>query len=417
MNNFLSDADKQLYLCGDRSAVMSELQDHLETKKEFFQDIGYDESASRQKADEAMGDGEVIGQRLNALHAPNKTKDALIITAISAVNILIPIILGIPSGENTFLRPFLASVLTLVLNMLFTALAIKLKSVKYSVLLLIYSLVMMHISASKLAYPFCNLMLAENNSEHLQIRYYALRAAIDVFIILLMAAPNLYNIYYCIKIKRMKNTKKQNNSAKSIMVFCLIFSVLCAVLSFPCYILSQSITDEQKAIHTEFVEWISETEKTFDCDQTQELKSYIENCRYEFEKGGPGEYNYCRGNWLINVYINETGYSASVSTLVLNSSQDYLFADWNKEDELISYLGDDEVSGTTGAAPGSTKAEIHRKMSEINYSGFSYTCNAEESTYTYDWYMDSYLYGIFGYSSYEFYFNDNICTGYDLVLD
>ena len=74
MKDFLKSAEDQLKSAEDRKAVMLELKEHLELKKEFFESIGYDTETSEEKANEAMGSGEIIGQRLSEIHRRKNKK-------------------------------------------------------------------------------------------------------------------------------------------------------------------------------------------------------------------------------------------------------------------------------------------------------------------------------------------------------
>lgn len=417
MDDFLEKVENQLSCCTDSAAVMAELQDHVQTKTEFFEDIGYDGQASFEKANEAMGDGEITGQRLKALHLPDYRKINLISFVIAGCNIVIPFIAGIPAGNNTFTRPFFSAALMLIVNLLFTAYAIKVKCRQYSFLLTVFTLVTMHVSATKLVYPICNLLLtySTQNTDGL---YKFVRGILVIIILLILVYPNAYNIYYCRRTERLKNTKKQNEFTKKLTVFCVTFSVICGISACPLYYLNKSLNEKQTEIYNEFLDFTLGIEENFSCEDTAELKDYLNSCRYGFVLGDNTESRITEGNWQMTVGINETGYYISIKETVYNSSQAYIFNTYEKDDALIQYLGDDQYSGKTGAAVGSTKSEIHEKMKEINYCAYEYDCSSESTYCYYQWYDNSYLYGIFGYSCYYFYLDgDGICTDYELVLD
>jgi hypothetical protein len=50
-----------------KEAVKNELFDHLDEKERFFGEIGYDENASSDKTDEAMGDADLVGEQLDSI--------------------------------------------------------------------------------------------------------------------------------------------------------------------------------------------------------------------------------------------------------------------------------------------------------------------------------------------------------------
>ena len=138
MNDFLRSAEEQLKFNKDKSSVMAELGDHVETKREFFESIGYDEEASEEKANEAMGSGEIIGQRLDMIHRSNEKIEKLLFTGVLVINIALNFI-EIQIGDNGFLPPFLMALLALVSNFLFTAAAMRFKSTKASAALIVCS--------------------------------------------------------------------------------------------------------------------------------------------------------------------------------------------------------------------------------------------------------------------------------------
>lgn len=427
MNNFLNDAQNQLRVCMDKQTVMTELDDHLQTKKEFFEDLGYDEQSSFEKANEAMGDGEIVGQRLNVLHTPKYKQINLWCFIIAVCNIVFPFIVGIPSGEDIFIRPFFSAVLILIINFAFTAFALKVKNRKFSVLILIFSLITMHVSLTKLTYPICNLLLSADHIENIDGIYQHVKIVLTIILLLLLIFPNIYNIYYCNQINNMKNTKKQNVFAKKLIAFCIVLAVIFAALSYPFYYINRHIANTQDEIHREFIDFALEIDDNFDYTNTKELITYLDNCENDFvrfDEDDEWTRTCCiyKGNWEMRIYVNayddDCGYYIYISPLLVNSSQSYLFANYESEDKLIRYLGDDEVEGKTGLAVGSTKSEIRKKMNEINSAEFRYYCDADDNSYYYLWYLDSYLYGIFGQSDYEFHFdNDDNCISYGLTLD
>lgn len=61
MNNFLKQAKEQLTSCENPEEILAELNDHIEENKKYYEDIGYFGDDCIEKANEAMGDGEIIG--------------------------------------------------------------------------------------------------------------------------------------------------------------------------------------------------------------------------------------------------------------------------------------------------------------------------------------------------------------------
>lgn len=264
-------------------------------------------------------------------------------------------------------------------------------------------------------------MLLKNGcSEDLEGVYLLLKSAIVFALLVFLLFPNVYNLYYCRRIRQLRNTKKQNAFTKKLMALCVAFSVICAALSVPFYFLNKDFCNKQDSIRAEFVDFILEAEKNFDYSQTEELCSYLETSEYEFEiteYKDRLEFSLDKGNWQMDfiVYLNN-GYYASVASVILNSSQSYLFTAYEKEKNLLSCLGGEELN-PTNSAKGLTKAEIREHMNEIHSASFAYKCTEEENSYYYQWYENSFLYGIFGYSTYDFIFEDNICINYAVMLN
>lgn len=65
---FLKTATAKIYNFNQKQKIKAELIDHIETKKEFFMEIGYNEAASEEKAITEMGDAEEISNDLSKLY-------------------------------------------------------------------------------------------------------------------------------------------------------------------------------------------------------------------------------------------------------------------------------------------------------------------------------------------------------------
>ncbi len=57
-----------------------ELFDHLDEKEQYWEAIGYDESASTEKAETAMGDADITGERLEGIKKPSRIIQAICIS-------------------------------------------------------------------------------------------------------------------------------------------------------------------------------------------------------------------------------------------------------------------------------------------------------------------------------------------------
>ena len=73
-----------------KEAVKSELYDHLDEKERFFSEIGYDENASADKTDEAMGDADIVGEQLDSV-GKHIFKSKIFLNVFSCVSLILTI--------------------------------------------------------------------------------------------------------------------------------------------------------------------------------------------------------------------------------------------------------------------------------------------------------------------------------------
>lgn len=435
MDNFLEQARKQLTSCENPEEILAELNDHIDENKKYFEDIGYFGDACTEKVNEAMGDGEIIGQRLNEQNRKRNIKiQILIAVLIIVINYALSVYFALPSYENTFVRPFFTGIVILIIDYAFTIFAIKLKSKLMSFVLALMCFLTLHLSATKLSYPMTNIILAKNNGFGIFYVYNLISLAGTAIILLSVFLPNIYNIYYCNRIKNLKNTRKQYYFTKKICTALFVFSIITAISAYPLFALNQSLVKRQQETRDEFVEFVYDVSTRFDGAQISEIENFLRNCDYEFfETGNQDDKNSCwliyyKGNWSITASLNydDETYSLYMQNLIYNSSQPYLFfGDYEQESRILEQIGSDEFDSENGPCIGMTRDELHSKMQETNFCQF-YCSNcigdyAPENTsfYSrYDWYLDNHLYSIFGHDSYAFFYDENDkCISYDLTLD
>ena len=435
MDNFLEQARNQLTSCENPEEILAELNDHIEENKKYYEDIGYFGDDCIEKANEAMGDGEIIGQRLNEQNRKRNIKiQILIAVLIMVINYALSVYFALPSYENTFVCPFFTGIVILIIDYVFTIFAIKLKSKLMSFVLALMCFLTLHLSATKLSYPMTNIILAKNNGFGIFYVYNLISLAGTAIILLSVFLPNIYNIYYCNRIKNLKNTRKQYYFTKKICTALFVFSIITAISAYPLFALNQSLVKRQQETRDEFVEFVYDVSTRFDGAQISEIENFLRNCDYEFfETGNQDDENSCwliyyKGNWSITASLNydDETYSLYMQNLIYNSSQPYLFfGDYEQENRIMEQIGSDEFDSENGPCIGMTRDELHSKMQKTNFCQF-YCSNcideyAPENTsfYSrYDWYLDNHLYSIFGHDSYEFFYDENDkCINYDLTLD
>lgn len=345
MNDFLRSAEEQLKFNKDKSSVMAELEDHVETKQSFFKSIGYGEATSAEKANEAMGNGEIVGQRLNQIHSRMRKTAVYLIASSVIANIALNAAILLADNSD-YSIPFAAALFILLCNLAFTYAAMKFKSLWLSAALLTFSCAAVWLSSPYLAYPLCNLIISDYGDDLSKI-YSLSGIVISVCLSALTFLPNAFNIYHCGQMKRLKNTKKQNRIAATLRNACFIIGVLIFVLSFPYYAMNNSLCEEQARIRDEFMDFAFEAVNEYDFKDKDELEEFLENSKYDFDFIGipwdhdpvnePLKYTYvCRkGNWkMVFVFQNEDykpiyssiqkGVSIKISSILFNVSQRYL---------------------------------------------------------------------------------------------
>lgn len=414
MKDFLQSAEEQLKLNKDKSSVMAELGDHVETKKEFFEGIGYDENASTEKANEAMGSGEIVGQRLNQVHSRN-TYTKLDIIFIIIINTA-AVFTAFPVDKNTFFFPFAIASLVIADNLIFTAIAIKLKTIGLSATLIAVSCSLIWTTMAELAYPLCNLIINRIHfTGNVYTAYYFFRYLITAVIVAMIVLPNAFNIYHCRQMRQLKNTKKQNIVAGNLRNTCVIAAAFCLVASFSYYAMNEGLCKEQSAVRDELIDFVFEAQSKFNYDETDELCAYLENSEYDFEElirykedltdVYDTAYICNKGNWqIIFTFYNDPanlGYSAHVGSILKNSSEKYLFTRYEKENALLETFGDLIPAFDKDDNSNNKLTEIAEELSieeikniitgSVNITTFSVEKYEVYSVYNYYWLTVDYL--------------------------
>ena len=441
MKDFLKSAEEQLKFNKDKHLVLAELGDHVETKTEFFESIGYDKLASAEKANEAMGNGEIVGQRLNQIHFSKRMSVLLPIFGVIFVNIFLN--LAPPPNGSTFFLPFVSTLFILIYNLFGTALAIKRKLKGLSITLIAVACTLMWITMAELTYPLCNLIISRIHfTENFYTAYYFFRFLITAVLIAVIAVPNAYNIYHCGQMRQLRNTKKQNTIAGNLRNFCVIAAVFCIVAAFPYYAMNDRLCEEQAEVRDELIDFVFEIQSEFNYDDTEELSNYLENCEYDFkrwtrymediEEISDTAFIYEKGNWELIIWFDnnsiDEGYSADLRGIIKNCSEKYLCTTEEKENALIEILGDtrglddEELATLPNSAIGASAEDIKNKMSGFNITSFSIDKYAVYTVFDYYWIKADELYLYNTYDSfydngYQFKFDEkNACDWYRLSI-
>ena len=432
MNDFLRSAEEQLKLNKDKASVMAELEDHVETKRSFFKSIGYDENTGAEKANEAMGNGEIIGQRLNQIHRSNRLLSAILFMLLVAVNSLIKNN-AFAEDEDFFLHTFLWALLTLVVDLCVTAVAAKRKDKETSLFLIFFSFAPLLARNFILAQPLCNLIFLNVNNDANNTVYYNYNffsIAITIFLSLPIVVPNIFNIYHCKQIKKLSNTRKHNEISRFVRNACIIVSIISIVLSVPFYAMNNIICQKQAELRSTLFDFALDITDKFDYGEWDGLAEYLKNCEYDFEFNEYNiiqdesnevsyrieKYTYRKGDWFITFTFDEKetadGYRVEVNHQIDNLSIEYLYLTNESQRELREKLGDpieedDDVTGISAQ-------EIRTIMSGFNLTGISIEKQMDGTVYTYEWLMPFYA-NRKDFSRYNFQFNcesNGICYQY-----
>lgn len=433
MKDFLQSAEEQLVLNKDKNSIITELHDHVETKIEFFESIGYDEYSSTEKANEAMGNGEIVGLRLNQIHHLNR--ESVLLAYLGTIALNIALLFSRPTNESTFFFPFAAALIILIFNFLATAVALKRKMIGLSVTLIAISCTLMWGSMAELAYPLCNLIISRVHfTGNNYTAYCFFRYLISAVIIAMILLPNAYNIYHCRQMRQLKNTKKQNSIAGNWINVCLIAAVLCLVASLPYYVMNDRLCKEQSAVRDELIDFVFDTVNKFGADELNELTEYLESSEYGFERSKIPDSNVytfecTKGNWWIifDYYqVSEPEYHVALRSVMKNPSEKYLFTTHEKALDLrvalgepifFDYSDDNSENDDSPHKPEDLSAEeLKDIMNGVNISSFFIEKHTTYSEYSYYWLTVDYLTASTENeytNSYTFICDaDNVCTRY-----
>ena len=432
MSKFLYSVGEQLKSNKNRIVILRELEDHVETKREFFESIGYDQKTSAEKANEAMGDGEIVGQRLNTIHRSNRLLSAILFMLLVAVNSMI--------RDNTFaedndffLHTFLWALLTLVVDLCITVVAAKRKDKETSLCLIFFSFFPLLARNFILAEPLCNLIFLNINNDTFNSIYYHYNFFCIVITIILsipIIVPNIFNIYHCKQIKELTNTKKHNKISRAMRNSCIIIAIISIVLSVPFYAMNNLICQKQAELRDSLFDFALDTTDKFDNNEWNELTEYLRNCEYDFEyneynvlQDEPNEpsyriekYTYRKGDWFVSFTFDEKetadGYRVEVNHQIDNLSLKYLYLTDESWWELREKLG--EPYRETDNVTKLSAYEIRSIMNGFSFTGISVEKQTDSTAYTYEWLQPFYA-NRKDFSRYNFQFDcdsNGICYQY-----
>ena len=110
----------------EKDKIEYELYDHLDEKEKWFEQCGFEKEAAANKADDSMGDGDVVGEQLEAV---SKSKTAVnvasgILFAMCLITPLAIMILAVAEYIDLVRLVFAADVIILSILVLLNALSL-----------------------------------------------------------------------------------------------------------------------------------------------------------------------------------------------------------------------------------------------------------------------------------------------------
>ena len=398
MSKFLYYVGEQLKSNKNRIVILRELEDHVETKKEFFESIGYDQKASAEKANEAMGDGEIVGQRLNTIHRSHTVLGNILIVIAIIINLSLTKS-RVPGYSDIFIITFLWSLRVYVINLFFTAIAIRRKIGKLSAALVVVSFIPFFARSYALSYPLCNLLFNITNNDTYKF-YNFFCVVIMVCLSAIIIIPNVFNIYHCKQIKGLDNTRKQNKISRFMRNACIIMAICSIVLSVPYYEMNNLICQKQAELRDSLFDFVLDAANEFDYDEWDELAEYLESCEYDFEYSDNTiqredgisycmeRYRYCKGDWTVTFTFDEketaNGYYVDVKHKMDNLSLKHLYITSECRGELFERFGNTYVG--TDKATGLSAQEIRSIMNGQAFTGISIEKRMYGTVYTYEFF-------------------------------
>lgn len=293
---FLKTATAKIYNFNQKQKIKAELTDHIETKKEFFMEIGYSETASDEKAIAAMGDAEEISNDLSKLYNSFYNPAPVIITYLIWFALL--------GGLYFLLKEFIfedTGALPLILCADFTALSIfwiysAVTGKKNNHITAILSFI--PIAATSVFLYFATAELNQeikgNISNLIDLMF---NCALDYkgthtdtkllygFIALFAVTAitvTLFKIIYAIKKKNFSNSKKDNKLSRILTVICIAFAMLSITISalsaVSFFNMQKAIYDGYQTAYNKMIH-ICKHSSTF-----EEAAEFAENSPIEFEK-------------------------------------------------------------------------------------------------------------------------------------
>lgn len=382
-----------------KKQIEYELFDHVDEHQKFFEGIGYDEAQAMEKAEEKMGDADVVGEQFNAMKKHYHIFDYIIM-------VLAPVLAYI-FFHSTALRDEITGMLSsiqcfsgtvvgfigIVIGLLYIARGLRKKNIVFATYGYLFSSIMLLFAPkewldginSEYFTSFFNLFYSQTSGI---IGIYLNPKQIAFLVLLLVVFTVLYILvlYNIIKTKRLKNTKRDLSLGRIIsiiiIVISLFFVILGSFISAETYILKNKITEQAKTELVEINEYIIDNanllvDMSYD-DAVEFFKNKYKESSNE-ENGKYGAYTF-EGDFTLlqcsdyDSLMIET-YSIYMNPFDISSRQSYFGSD------LYNFEKSGSITKRTSIDDISRLCMLELQNDEIS---FNYSYQDDKTVFLYD---------------------------------
>ena len=282
-----------------KNDIMNELSDHILLHQEFFEEIGYDEEASELKAEEKMGDADIVGEQFCELEKERGQKSVFInIFAISVLVLDSFYLLLCAYQDGISFVKYAACNFLFIISLVLIYFSFK-KRYIFPLLTGIVNSVYVIFSDYNPAYFIVDFFTEKSAYhellgimdgialyENYDISGYYLRIMLAAFLIL----AAIFSIIYSIRIKLLKNSKPELIFKKifSILIIMLI-AIIVPVFTFNAYMVknaldSGTVKNEQQTQILYYDKIIANNIESINGGDVKALYSLLQNIIADNEK-------------------------------------------------------------------------------------------------------------------------------------
>ena len=300
IKEYIKEATSKIFTIHEKESVSLELSDHLLSKQEFFEDIGYSQDISEEKAVEEMGPGEEIADYLGEIHNDlyNPVFDIIGFLILALILAVSYIFLRKYVITDSTAVPIGIGYLFAIIGLYFGINAINLKRNRRlpAILTLIVGFgisvisffVNIHINicgintVSKLKDLMLNGILSKPDKINF-VSVLILSAAIIIVAIIAFIIGFVFIKKYESQENTLKTNKSKKTFSKVFAVFCIFSVVIGAMFICDIFVVQTKIKEQYiKDCNTVF-------EIAQSCESKKQVEKYIKEKGYTFHSGGNNE--------------------------------------------------------------------------------------------------------------------------------